>query len=209
MKEKKGYYSIAELAKKLDISRIAVFKRVQKGSIKAIRVGRSYAVPEEEVYALSEGVKADYGEDRGEIAIYQGKNGPEIEARIENLTVWLSQKQMAVLFNKGVPAVNEHIRNIFNEGELEESSVIRKFRTTASDGKSYDTNFYNLDVIISVGYRIRSKEGTAFRIWATGVIKDHLVRGYTLNEKQLEQSRAEIKELKKTIDRIVSGQRNS
>ena len=87
---------------------------------------------------------------QGEIVIYKSKEGPRLEVRLEQDTVWLTQKQMSLLFDKGVSTINEHIKNIFKEGELNENSVIRKFRITASDGKSYDTNFYNLDVIISV-----------------------------------------------------------
>ena len=100
--------------------------------------------------------------------IYNSEDGQaKLEVLLENETVWLSQKQMSDLFDKGLPTINEHIKNVFKEGELEEISVIRKFRITAQDGKSYETNFYNLDVIISVGYRVNSKQGTQFRIWAT------------------------------------------
>lgn len=87
---------------------------------------------------------------KGEIIIYKSKEGPKLDVRLEEDTVWLTQKQMAVLFDKGIPTINEHIKNIFKEGELQENSVIRKFRTTASDGKTYETKFYNLDIIISV-----------------------------------------------------------
>ncbi len=136
---------------------------------------------------------------KGEIVIYKTKEGPKLEVRLEEDTVWLTQKQMALLFDKGVPTINEHIKNIFKEGELKENSVIRKFRITAADGKTYETNFYNLDVIISVGYRIKSLRGTQFRIWATKTLKDHLVKGYTLNEKRLLQTTNQLKELQNTI----------
>lgn len=103
-----------------------------------------------------------------EILIYQNQSGDiKIDVRLEEETVWLAQEQMAALFGKGRSTVTEHIRNIFKEGELEENSVCRKFRHTAADGKNYDTNHYNLDVIISVGYRVKSQQGTQFRIWAT------------------------------------------
>lgn len=88
---------------------------------------------------------------KGEIVIFKSKEGPRIDVRLDEDTVWLTQKQMTELFNKDVRTINEHIKNIFNESELEENSVIRKSRITASDGKTYETNFYNLDVIISVG----------------------------------------------------------
>jgi death-on-curing family protein len=114
-------------------------------------------------------------------------------------TVWLTQKQMAVLFDKGIPTINEHIKNIFKEGELKENAVIRKFRITAADRKTYETNFYNLDVIISVGYRVKSLRGTQFRIWATKTLKEHLVKGYTINEKRLLQARNQLQELQGAI----------
>jgi len=136
---------------------------------------------------------------KGEIVIYKSKDGPKLEVRLEEETVWLTQKQMALLFDKGIPTINEHIKNIFKEGELQEDSVIRKFRITAADGKTYDTNFYNLDVIISVGYRVKSLRGTQFRIWATKTLKDYLVKGYTINEKRLLQARNQLQELQGAI----------
>lgn len=125
-------------------------------------------------------------ETKNQIILYKTKDGKtEIEVNLENETVWLSQKQMAELFSKDVRTINEHIKNVFKEGELKQNSVIRKFRITASDGKSYETNFYNLDVIISVGYRVKSFNGTQFRIWATNVLKQYLIKGYTINRKQI------------------------
>ncbi len=122
----------------------------------------------------------------GEVVLYKTEDGKAaLDVRLEGDTVWLSQKQMSDLFDKNIRTVSEHLRNIFREGELMKSSVIRNFRITASDGKTYDTHLYNLDVIISVGYRVKSKRGTQFRIWATQTLKDHLVRGYTLNERRL------------------------
>jgi len=150
------------------------------------------------VKAVESFMKND-GFKKGEIVIYQSKYGPRLEVRLEEETVWLTQKQMAVLFDKGVPTINEHIKNIFKEGELQENSVIRKFRITAADGKTYETNFYNLDVIISVGYRVKSLRGTQFRIWATKTLKEHLVKGYTINEKRLLQAQNQFQELQDTI----------
>ena len=131
----------------------------------------------------------------GQIVLYKNR----LEVRLEKETVWLTQKQIAELFSKGVPNINEHIKNIFIEGELVEDSVIRNFRIAASDGKIYDTNFYNLDVIISVGYRVKSKQGTQFRIWATNVLKKYLIDGYTLNEKRLKSAEHKYKELQKSL----------
>ncbi len=124
--------------------------------------------------------------ERGEILLYQAKDGKAaVEVRLVGDTVWLNQVQMTDLFQRNKRTISEHIRNIFNEGELIEEAVVRKSRTTAGDGKTYLVNFYNLDVIISVGYRVKSQNGTRFRIWATGILKDHLIRGYTFNERRL------------------------
>ncbi len=134
------------------------------------------------------------------IVIYQTADGSiATEVRLEGETVWLTQKQMAELFGKNTRTVNEHIGNIFREGELNESSVIRNFRITATDGKNYDTAHYNLDVIISVGYRVKSRQGTQFRIWANRVLKDYLVQGYALNKQRLEAQQEKLAELKQAI----------
>jgi len=145
--------------------------------------------------------------NKNEIIIYTTEDGKEtFEVNLKEETVWLSQRQMAELFEKDVRTINEHIKNIFSEGELEENSVIRNFRITASDGKKYNTNMYNLDLIISVGYRVNSKRGTQFRIWATNILKNHLIQGYTINQKRLQENQAKIKELQKTarmIERLL------
>jgi len=123
----------------------------------------------------------------------------KLEVRLEEDTVWLTQKQMSELFQKDIRTINEHLKNIFKESELLSESVIRKFRITASDGKSYDTAHYNLDVIISVGYRVKSLRGTQFRIWATNVLRKHLVDGYTINEKRLKAQQDKINELQNAV----------
>ncbi len=107
--------------------------------------------------------------------------------RLEDESVWLTQKLMAELFQKDVRTINEHIQNIFEEGELVADSVIRKFRTTAADGKNYETAHYNLDVIISVGYRVKSQRGTQFRIWATQRLREYIVKGFTMDDERLKQ----------------------
>ena len=130
----------------------------------------------------------------GEILIYQNSQGSiKIDVRLEDETVWLSQAQMGMLFNKDKRTISEHISNIFKEGELNENSVIRNFRTTASDGKSYDVNYYNLDVIISVGYRVKSHQGTQFRIWATQRLREYIVMGFTLNDERFKSGRSLLK----------------
>ncbi|HTN08032.1 virulence RhuM family protein [Agriterribacter sp.] len=127
--------------------------------------------------------------DKSNIIIYQNEDGKiKIETRLENETVWLTQAQMAELFQKNRVTITEHIHNIFKEHELEESSVSRKFRLTAADGKEYDTTFYNLDVIISVGYRVKSHQGTRFRQWATARLREYIVKGFTLNDELLKQA---------------------
>ncbi|MDP3042313.1 MAG: virulence protein RhuM/Fic/DOC family protein [Candidatus Omnitrophota bacterium] len=142
---------------------------------------------------------------KGEIIIYRTKGKKiQLEVKLEQETVWLSQKQIAALFIKDIRTINEHIQNIFKEKELKKNSVIRNFRITAADGKSYETNFYNLDVIISVGYRIKSQNGTRFRIWATNVLRRHLVDGYTLNEKRLKEQTLKLQDLQRAVKLIGS-----
>jgi len=113
-----------------------------------------------------------------------GESG--IEVRYEAESIWLTQKLMAELFDVSVPTINEHLKNIFESKELSQDSVIRKFRTTAADGKTYNTNFYNLDAIISIGYRVNSVRATQFRQWATQVLREFAIKGYVLDNKRLE-----------------------
>ena len=123
------------------------------------------------------------------IIIYQTEDGTtKIETRLEDETVWLTQTQLCELFQKSKATISEHIKHIFEEGELVEHSVVRNFRTTASDGKSYETNYYNLDVIISVGYRVKSHQGTKFRQWATARLREYIVKGFTMNDDLLKQA---------------------
>ncbi len=125
----------------------------------------------------------------GEFLIYQTQDGQtRIEVRMEGETVWLSQKVMAELFEKDVRTISEHIQNVFGEHELQESAAIRNFRITAADGKQYDTRHYNLDVIISVGYRVRSLRGTQFRIWATQRLREYIVKGFTMDDDRLKRA---------------------
>ena len=121
--------------------------------------------------------------NKGEVLIYQNQDGNiKIDVRLEEETVWLKQIQICELFQKSKATISEHIKNVFTEGELQENAVVRNFRTTAIDGKHYDTNFYNLDVVISVGYRVKSQQGTQFRIWATQRLKEYIVKGFALND---------------------------
>jgi hypothetical protein len=123
---------------------------------------------------------------RSEMILYQTEDGlTRVECRFEDETVWLTQKLMAELFQKDVRTINEHIQNLFAEGELTADSVIRKFRITAADGKTYEALHYNLDVVISVGYRVKSPRGTQFRQWATARLSEYLVKGFTLDDARL------------------------
>jgi len=122
-----------------------------------------------------------------EFLIFTVQSGDQsIEARYEDGTIWLTQKLMAQLFDVTVPTINEHLKNIFSIRELDQKAVIRKFRKTASDGKKYNTKFYNLDAIISVGYRVNSVRATQFRQWATRVLREFAIKGYVLDKKRME-----------------------
>jgi prophage maintenance system killer protein len=134
------------------------------------------------------------------IEIYQSQdNQIELSVKFEADTAWLNQSQMANLFAQTKQNISLHINNCFKEGELDENSVVKDSLTTAADGKKYNTKYYNLDVIISVGYRVKSKQGTQFRQWATQRLKDYLVQGYAINQKRLEQKNQEIQHLKDGI----------
>jgi hypothetical protein len=120
--------------------------------------------------------------------LYTSQDGEvRVGVFVNDETVWLTQKAMQELFDRSKSTVSEHISNVFKEGELEESQVVRKFRTTADDGKDYEVSYYNLDVIISVGYRIKSQRGTQFRIWATKTLKEFIIKGFVLDDKRLKQ----------------------
>ncbi len=111
----------------------------------------------------------------------------KVNVFLEDETIWLTQKSIGKLFGKAKATISEHLKNIFNEGELDENSVVRNFRTTADDGKLYETKFYNLDAIISVGYRVNSKQATQFRIWATKTLKEFIIKGFVLDDERLKQ----------------------
>lgn len=130
--------------------------------------------------------------DLGEIVLYPSEDRQAaLDVHLQNETVWLTQKQIASLFETERSVVTKHINNIFRSEELDKKAVCAKFAHTAGDGKTYQTNYYNLDVIIAVGYRVNAKRGTQFRIWATTILKDHLVRGYSLNQRRLAEKGVE------------------
>lgn len=121
--------------------------------------------------------------EQGEIILYQPDEAVKLEVRLEDETVWLTQNQMAELFQSTKQNISLHTNNIFKEKELDMDSVVKESLTTASDGKRYRTKYYSLDVIISVGYRVKSQRGTQFRVWANRVLKDYLLKGYSINQR--------------------------
>nr|WP_320012164.1 virulence protein RhuM/Fic/DOC family protein [uncultured Desulfobulbus sp.] len=125
-----------------------------------------------------------------------------LHVQLREDTVWLTQAQMVELFQRDKRTISEHVRNVFKEGELVEGAVVRKSRITATDGKSYQTNTYNLDVIISVGYRVKSQRGTQFRIWASSILKEYLIKGYALNQRRLHEQG--VAELRGALDLIAA-----
>ena len=125
-------------------------------------------------------------QDNGNIVVYVDDNGkPQVDVRFQDETVWLTQAQLVDLYQSSKANVSEHIKNIFDEGEFDKKSVVRKFRTTASDGKNYELNYYNLDMIISLGYRIRSNIATKFRIWATDRLREYITKGFAIDSERL------------------------
>lgn len=141
---------------------------------------------------------------KGAIEIYKSSDGKtQLEVKLEDETVWLNLNQISSLLQKDKSVISRHINNIFREGELDKSSTVAKFATVQKEGKRVierQIEYYNLDVIISVGYRVKSIRGTQFRIWANSVLKEYLIKGYVLNEKRLKEQTERIKELEKTLE---------
>lgn len=137
---------------------------------------------------------------KGEIVIYRSADGPEFQVKLENETIWLTQDQIAELFGTQRPAITKHLNNIFKNAELSQNSVSSILEHTASDGKTYKVQYYSLDAIISVGYRVNSKRATQFRVWATSKLRDYLLKGYLVNEKRLkENEEIKLKELQQAV----------
>ena len=127
----------------------------------------------------------------GNVIVYQAENeSVSTNVLFKDETFWMTQKDMAKLFDVNVPAISKHLKNIFESGELVISAVISKMETTAEDGKIYQTNFYNLDALIAVGYRVTSKKATQFRIWATGVLREYIIKGFALDDVMLKNGRS-------------------
>ena len=123
----------------------------------------------------------------------------EVLPKIKDESIWVTQKQLCELFERDKSVISRHIRNIFKSGELDRDSTVANFATTASDGKTYQVEYYNLDVIISVGYRVNSKRATKFRQWATSILKNYILKGYVINKKRLDEFKREIELLTRTV----------
>src|SRR5690606_7172333 len=145
--------------------------------------------------------------DIQQVQIFTSADGQaQLAVSLDNDTVWLSQEQMCELFGRERSVITKHIRNVFQEGELVQDSVCAKFAHTAADGKTYQTQYYNLDVIISVGYRVKSARGVQFRQWATRVLRQHLVEGYTLNQRRLQERGIEFEQAVSLLSRTLANQ---
>lgn len=136
------------------------------------------------------------------IAIYQSESGA-VDVQLDGETVWLSLQQMADLFGRDKSVISRHLRNVFNDGELERPAVVAKNATTAADGKTYQVEYFNLDAILSVGYRVNSVQGTRFRQWATRLLREHLTLGYTLNQQRLQTNAAELEAALKLVHKAA------
>jgi len=144
-----------------------------------------------------------YKHDYDKIEIYQDINGQiEFQGDKNNEPIWASLDQIAKLFNRDKSGISRHIKNIFKNEELDKNSVVAKIATTATDGKTYQVEYYNLDMILSIGYRVDSKEATKFRKWATSILKKYLIDGYVINEKKITQTKELLSNLKLTINYI-------
>lgn len=139
-----------------------------------------------------------------DIAIYQAPDGKaRLEVHLDQESVWLNLNQMVDLFGRDKSVISRHLNNVFKENELDRQSVVAKFATTAADGKTYQVDHFNLDVIISVGYRVKSLQGTKFRQWATQTLRDHIVEGYTVNKARLHEETAKILEMQKAVQLLT------
>jgi len=139
-------------------------------------------------------------EERGNIVFYQaGSDDTEISVKLEDETVWLNQNQLSTLFDRDKSVISRHVKNVFQEGELIRDSVVAFFATTGEDGKIYQVEYFNLDVIISVGYRVKSQRGTQFRIWANKVLKNYLTKGYAIDHHRFQHQSRQLEELRHTV----------
>lgn len=144
-------------------------------------------------------------ENKGNIVIYQTKEGEtSIDVKLENETVWLNQYQMAELFNKDRTVIGRHVNNIYKEGELDRNITCAKFAHMGSENdQQYETAVYNLDVIISVGYRVKSQRGTQFRIWANNILKEYLIKGYAINQQVKNEQLQDLKNTVRLLTNVI------
>lgn len=138
--------------------------------------------------------------DKGEVVLYRAPDGKAaLDVRLEGETLWLNLDKISGLFGRDKSVISRHLANVFKSGELKCNPVVAFIAAAAADGKTYNVEYFNLDAVISVGYRVNSKRGTQFRIWATNVLKEHLVRGFSLNEKQLREQEQKLADLRRTV----------
>lgn len=169
---------------------IKIAKKARKPVQGKSRAGKSARLIVAELGAV-------YGRPGGEVVLYRAKDGAvTLDVRLVQETLWLNLNQIAILFDRDKSVISRHLSNIFKDKELEKDAVVAFFATTAADGKKYTVKYFNLDVILSVGYRVNSKRGTQFRIWATTVLRDHILKGYSVNARRME-------ELQKTVRLIA------
>jgi prophage maintenance system killer protein len=140
-----------------------------------------------------------------QVVIYEGGEA-RVEVRLDRESVWLTQEQMSTLFNRERSVITKHIRNVFAEGELEREAVCAKFAHTAADGKTYQVEYYNLDAIISLGYRVKSLQGTRFRQWGTRVLREHLTRGFSIDRQRFERNAAELEAALQLVKKAAAGE---
>ena len=147
-----------------------------------------------------------YGQKRNEIILFENQ-GVKLEVNLKDETVWLNRQQLSELFEKDIKTIGKHINNALKEELKDDNSVVAKFATTAKDGKKYSVEYYNLDVITSVGYRVKSAQGVAFRKWATNVLKDYMLKGYAINQKRLDYLEKTVKliDIANRIDERLEG----
>ena len=147
-----------------------------------------------------------YGQKRNEIILFENQ-GVKLEVNLKDETVWLNRQQLSELFEKDIKTIGKHINNALKEELKDDNSVVAKFATTAKDGKKYSVEYYNLDVITSVGYRVKSSQGVAFRKWATNVLKDYMLKGYAINQKRLDYLEKTVKliDIANRIDERLEG----
>lgn len=151
---------------------------------------------------MAEKTEKNSNPGKGEIVMYLSPGGKALlDVRLVGETLWLNLNQMAGLFERDKSVISRHLGNVFRTGELKRNSVVAFFATTAADGKTYNVEYFNLDTIISIGYRVNSKRGTQFRIWATNVLRDHLLKGYSVNQQRLKELRQSLKLIEQVMDR--------